>query len=45
MNVLTDIRMIYLGQEADFWRSHGVFFGEEELEVEYAVYIDRRERE
>lgn len=36
---LTDIRMVDLGEEADFGRSHGVFFWKEELETEDAIWI------
>lgn len=34
-----DIRMVDLGQESDFWRSHRVVIWEEEFELEYTAFI------
>jgi hypothetical protein len=31
--------MVYLGQEPDLWRSHGIIVREEELELENATCL------
>lgn len=36
---LVDIWMVYLGQEPDLWRSHGIIVREEELELENATCL------
>jgi len=32
--------MVYLGEEPDLWRSHGIIVREEELELENTAYLD-----
>jgi hypothetical protein len=41
---LVDVGVVYLGQEPDLGRVHGVVVGEEELELEHAALVRRSVR-